>query len=446
MGSGPAGFYTTQEILKSSSHQFTVDIFEKSAVPFGLVRFGVAPDHPEVKNCITTFEEIAARPNVRFLGNVAVGYDIRLEELLSRYHVVVLAYGAGSDNKLGIPGEEAAGCYSSSEFVGWFNGVPQHSSLKPNLSGENVAIIGHGNVALDCARILAAPLPHLEKTDISEHAVECLRERNVKNVNLYGRRGVMQFQGTIKEVREFTKLSRVRLSVDSDNIDQIRSILPNIPRPKKRLTDLLLKHSSSPPPSSDDISVCIQFGWSPLEIKTDSSGHVKSVVLRKNLISGDMMSPDITPTEEIREVPCSCVITSIGYKVIKLPGVPFCDTSHSIPEDLSRVLECPGGPRVPGLYTSGWARRGSDGVLATTITDSANTAMSILEDLEVNSRSLNENGDVCDMFRDRGVEFVTFDQWQEIDSLEKEKGKVKGKPREKLVCYKDIMDKIKALF
>ena len=173
---------------------------------------------------------------------------------------------------------------------------------------------------------------------------------------------------------------------------------------------------------------------------------MKSVVLRKNLISGDMMSPDITPTDEIREVPCSCVITSIGYKVIKLPGVPFCDTSHSIPEDLSRVLECPGGPRVPGLYTSGWARRGSDGVLATTITDSANTALSILEDLEGNSRSLDENGDVCDMFRDRGVEFVTFDQWQEIDSLEKEKGKVKGKPREKLVCYKDIMDKIKTLF
>ena len=324
-----------------------------------------------------------------------------------------------------------------------------------------MAIIGHGNVALDCARILAAPLPHLEKTDISEHALECLRERNVKNVNLYGRRGVMQFQGTIKEVREFTKLSGVRLSVDSDNIDQIRSILPNIPRPKKRLTDLLLQHAPSPAPSSDDlllqhapspapssddISVCIQFGWTPLEIKTDSSGHVKSVVLRKNLISGDMMSPDITPTDEIREVPCSCVITSIGYKVIKLPGVPFCDTSHSIPEDLSRVLESPGGPRVPGLYTSGWARRGSDGVLATTITDSANTALSILEDLEGNSRSLDENGDVCDMFRDRGVEFVTFDQWQEIDSLEKEKGKVKGKPREKLVCYKDIMDKIKTLF
>jgi NADPH-dependent glutamate synthase beta subunit-like oxidoreductase len=348
-----------------------------------------------------------------------------------------------SDNKLGIPGEEAAGCYGSSEFVGWFNGVPQHSSLKPDLSGETVAIIGHGNVALDCARILAAPLSHLEKTDISEHAVECLRRRNVRNVNLYGRRGVMQFQGTIKEVREFTKLSGVHLSVESDNIEQIKSILPSIPRPKKRLTDLLLKHSSPASPGPEDISVRVKFGWTPLEIKTDEFGHVRGLVVRKNLISGDMMSPDITPTEETIEVACSCVITSIGYKVVKLPGVPFCETSHSIPERLSRVLERPDGAHVPGLYTSGWARRGSDGVLATTITDSANTAMSILEDLEGGVRGVVEGGDVCDVLGSRGVEFVTFEQWREIDSVEKEKGKVKGKPREKLVCYQDMLERIK---
>ena len=251
----------------------------------------------------------------------------------------------------------------------------------------------------------------------------------------------MQFQGTIKEVREFTKLSGVRLSVESDNTEQIKSVLSSIPRPKKRLTDLLLKHSSPPPPSPTDISVCIKFGWSPLEIKTDDTGHVRSIVLRKNQISGDMMSPDITPTEDTVEVPCSCVITSIGYKVLKLPGVPFCDLTHSIPEDLSRVLERPGGERVPGLYTSGWARRGSDGVLATTITDSANTAHSILEDLEREVRSVEEGGDVSEVLEERGVGVVTFEKWQEIDSLEKEKGREKGKPREKLVCYSDVLEK-----
>ena len=256
----------------------------------------------------------------------------------------------------------------------------------------------------------------------------------------------MQFQGTIKEVREFTKLDGVRLSIESDNVEAIKTILPSVQRPKKRLTELLLKHASPQPPSPDDISVRVKFGWSPVEIKTDESGHVRALVVRKNLISGDMMSPEITPTEETVEVPCKCVITSIGYRVVKLPGVPFCERTHSIPEHLSRVLEQPGGARVPGLYTSGWARRGSDGVLASTITDSANTAMSILEDLEEGNRDVEDSSDVCQVLEDRGVEFVTFDQWQEIDSLEKEKGKEKGKPREKLVCYQDMLDKIKSLF
>ena len=351
-----------------------------------------------------------------------------------------------SDNRLNIPGEDAPGCFTSSKFVGWFNGVPECSSLQPDLSGENVAVIGHGNVALDCARILAAPIEHLERTDISEHAVNRLRERNVRNVNVYGRRDLLQFQGTIKEVREFTKLPGVHLSVDSDNVEEVRAIFPEIARPKKRLTELLLKHANNGIPDLGDISVCFKFGWFPLEIKTNSSGHVSGIVLQKNIVSGDMKNPTITPTTEHVTLPCSCVITSIGSRVVKLPGVPF--SNNRIPEVESRVCEFPGGPIVPGLYTSGWARRGSDGVLATTITDSANTAQSIVHDLEQVSRCVGneDHWDVCEVLKDRGVKFVTFEDWDTIDKMEQDKGREKGKPREKMLDFDEIIGKIKSLF
>ena len=305
-------------------------------------------------------------------------------------------------------------------------------------------------MALDCARILAAPIEHLERTDIAEHAITCLRDlRRVRNVSLFGRRGLLQFQGTIKEVREFTKLPRVHLSVESDNVEEVRAMVPNIARNKKRLIELLLKQANNGQPGPGEIGVSFRFGWSPVEIKTDTSGHVSGIVLQKNLISGDMMKPTITPSAEHVEIPCSCVVTSIGSRVIKLPGIPFCDITNRIPERESRVCEFHGGPAVPGLYTSGWARRGSDGVLATTITDSANTALTIVRDLEEEGGRfvrVNNKEDVCELLEERGVKVVTFEDWRRIDEMEQVQGRERGKPREKMLDFDEIIHKIRSLF
>jgi len=437
VGSGPAGFYTVQELLRSSSHKFSVDIFEKAPVPFGLVRYGVAPDHPEVKNCITTFEEIVSRPNVSFLGNVDVGRDVEIKELLAGYDAVVLAYGAGSDAKLDIPGEWSNQCFTATQFVGWFNGVPEYRDLNPDLSSPIMPIIGNGNVALDCARILAAPISHLEKTDISQHALDIIQQRKIEEISLYGRRGILQFKGTIKEVREITKLDNVSFATEIPDIQTVRDLVSTLPRPKKRLTELLLKYSDTKP-NPDHINLSIKCGYSPTEILTDSNNNVSGLVLQRNLIEGD----SITPTQEFHTINCKSIVKSIGYKVIQLPGVPFCNKTSRIPEDNSRVLEHSQGPVIPGLYTSGWARRGSDGVIASTINDSIHTANCVLTDLDYYriGGKVKESFDVKGLLADKGVNVVTFEDWKVIDEKEREEGSRRGKPREKITCHDRIKD------
>lgn len=245
VGSGPAGFYLTQNLLKfREKFPLTVDIIEKAPVPFGLVRYGVAPDHPEVKNVIHTFTRIGEDKDVRFIGNIDIGKSIRLEELNKFYHIVVLAYGASTERRLNIPGEENfENVFSAKDFVGWYNGVPSNAKLNPKLeTTDRALIIGMGNVAIDCARILLSPIDQLAKTDITESALEQLRKSRIRNVTIVARRGPLNAAFTIKELRELIKLKTVRLDLNPDDFSSIDSkVLEQLDRPRKRLTELLLK-------------------------------------------------------------------------------------------------------------------------------------------------------------------------------------------------------------
>lgn len=237
VGSGPAGFYTAHQLRKRDPDA-RVDIVERLPVPFGLVRFGVAPDHPEVKNCINQFTELARSGHCRFIGNVSVGTDVSLSQLTPHYHAVVLAYGAEGDRVLGVPGEDLPGVYSARAFVGWYNGLPAHTNLNPDLSGETAVVVGQGNVALDVARMLLTPIDQLKTTDICQHALEQLAESKVRRVRLVGRRGPLQVAFTIKELREMTKLAGCRALLDPGDFEQCRQLMSSLPRPRKRLTEL----------------------------------------------------------------------------------------------------------------------------------------------------------------------------------------------------------------
>jgi len=281
IGSGPAGFYTAQFILKRHNGAL-VDIFEKLPVPFGLVRYGVAPDHPEVKNATNTFEETARNPRCRFFGNVNVGQDIKAEELRKFYDGVVFAYGADDDKTLGIPGEKSKGVQPARTFVGWYNGLPAHVDLAPNLDCEKAVIIGQGNVALDVARMLLAPSELLQKTDISSHALKSLGDSKIKHIHIIGRRGPLDISFTIKELRELIRLNGVKSYFHRNDFTHIQSLIPELPRQKRRLIDLMCKTALKP---NDETLFSKQwelnFLRSPVQILTDADNHVRGIKVEK---------------------------------------------------------------------------------------------------------------------------------------------------------------------
>nr|XP_041575819.1 NADPH:adrenodoxin oxidoreductase, mitochondrial isoform X2 [Taeniopygia guttata] len=395
VGSGPAGFYTAQHILKHHGGAL-VDIYEKLPVPFGLVRFGVAPDHPEVKNVIHSFTQTARSERCAYYGNVTVGRDVTVPELQRAYHAVVLSYGAEDNRVLGIPGENLPGVYSARAFVGWYNGLPENQDLKPDLSCETVLILGHGNVALDIARILLSPLQLLRKTDITDSSLAALACSKVKRVWLVGRRGPLQVAFTIKELREMINLPGTRAVLDPADFTGLESAVKDAPRPRKRLTELMIKTA--------------------LEKPAEGSGDSARAV----------------PTGDVEELECGLVLSSIGYRSLPLdPAVPFDSRRGVIPNSSGRVQG------VPGLYCSGWVKRGPTGVIITTMNDSFDTAQSVLEDLQggVLDVSLSREGFglVESILHSRGVRPVSFSDWEKIDAAEVARGKAAGKPREKIV-------------
>lgn len=379
IGSGPAGFYTTHHLLKKSP-QVKVDIFERLPAPFGLSRYGVAPDHPEVKNCEEYLENAMDTGRVRFFGNTTVGSEITLVDLQKRYHAVVLAYGcASADNKLSIPGSDLSGIISARHFVNWYNGHPLTDTPEFDLSKvENVTIIGNGNVAIDIARVLLLdPSEYWHKTDIADEAVRALKSSSVKKVRIVARRSLLHSAFTNKEIRELLDLS-VSSSVRFDPIDEELVADANtqkLNRIDKRKVGILTKEREFD--SNAQKSWCLDYLRSPVEFIAED-GAVTHTKFQKNRVEDGI----VVPTDEFETFQNDLVILSIGYYGVELPGLSEIGISFSggrLPNIQGRCISDAGTP-VVGWYTAGWVKNGPKGVIATTMMDSFDTAETILLD------------------------------------------------------------------
>ncbi|KAH6856459.1 hypothetical protein B0I37DRAFT_304169 [Chaetomium sp. MPI-CAGE-AT-0009] len=485
IGSGPAGFYTAYRAM-SKIQDAKVDMYEALPVPFGLVRFGVAPDHPEVKNCQEKFEEVATSPNFTFIGNVSIGtksdhpdgVTIPLASILRHYDAVVFSYGAAKDRTLGIPGEDLKGVYSAREFVGWYNGLPEHADLAPDLTqGEEAVIIGQGNVALDVARMLLEDVDVLRKSDIAEHAIETLSKSKVKRVHIVGRRGPMQAAFTIKEIRELMRLPSVAFHpVDTSLIPPDPKSLPRAPR---RLMDILLKGSPTAVSDQAQKSWSLDFLLSPTAFLPTTTTTNSSTPPR--LASTQFTHTTLSPTPfdpqayalpstppTTSTLPSQIAFRSIGYRSTPLPefaplNIPFSERWGVLSHDgRGRVAHeehtTDGGMRLgvfPGLYCAGWVKRGPTGVIASTMEDAFATADAIAEDWGGGTaRFLNEGGAGAGEVGgweavkaevgvgEGGVErarVVDWEGWRRIDAAERERGRKVGKEREKFTRTADML-------
>ncbi|XP_027145463.1 NADPH:adrenodoxin oxidoreductase, mitochondrial [Larimichthys crocea] len=445
VGGGPAGFYTAQHLIKACQDA-EVDIYERLPVPFGLVRFGVAPDHPEVKNVINTFTQTAKQSGCSFYGNVNVGKDVSIQELQQAYHAVVLSYGAEGNRTMGVPGEDLAGVYSAKDFVGWYNGLPNCQQLRPDLSCETAVILGQGNVALDIARILLSPVDVLKKTDITQPALEALTKSQIRRVLIVGRRGPAQIACTIKEVREMVNLPDTRPEMVAADFQGLREVVKDLPRPRKRLTELMLKTALETPGEKEQERRnkasrvwAFRFFRSPVEILANpDNNRAAGIRLAVNKLEGSGEGAQAVLTGEVEDVACGLVISSIGYKSLPIdPSVPFDSRKAIVPNNMGRVQQ------AAGLYCSGWLKTGPTGVIATTMNNSFDTARSLVEDMDSGMLDVSAakpgSQNISGLLEKRGVIPVIFSDWEKIDSVEISRGEATGKPREKLLSVEEML-------
>ncbi|XP_034700723.1 NADPH:adrenodoxin oxidoreductase, mitochondrial isoform X1 [Vitis riparia] len=455
VGSGPAGFYTAEKMLKA--HQGAeIDIVDRLPTPFGLVRSGVAPDHPETKIVVNQFSRVAQNDRCSFIGNVTLGSSISLSELRELYHVVVLAYGAESDRVLGIPGEDFAGIHSAREFVWWYNGHPDCKNLDPDLKSTDTAVIlGQGNVALDVARILLRPTMELAKTDIASHALAALEESSIRKVYLVGRRGPVQAACTAKELREILGIKDLNVHIQESDLLKSPADEEELKnnRIQRRVYELLSKAASGPSlTSSDQRELHFVFFRKPDRFldSGDRNGHVAGVrcektILKESVGSGKQIA---VGTGQFEDLECGIVLKSIGYKSVPINGLPFDHHKGIVPNIQGRVLSnTTGNPTLveEGLYVCGWLKRGPTGIIATNLYCAEETVASISEDLEQgklpSTSSLPKPGreGLLQLLAERNVRVLSFSTWEKIDSEEKRLGSLRNKPREKLTTREELL-------
>lgn len=450
IGSGPSGFFAAEELLSQSVLPVELDLFDALPTPFGLVRGGVAPDHPKIKSVTKIYEKTAARPAFRFYGNVEFGRDLFIEDLKRFYDAVVFAHGARSDHKMDIPGENLAGSHAATEFVGWYNGHPDYRDQVFDLSVERAAVIGNGNVAMDVTRILAQDPDELAPTDIASHAVEALRKSRIKEIYLLGRRGALQAAFTNPEIRELCELKGADLVVSPSEIELDLESHKDLEKPGlsptvKTNVEILRKQSLKGE-GVQPRKVRIRFLVSPVEL-IGEKGKVKAVKLEKNVL---VRQPDGTlrprGTGHFETLGVGLVLRSVGYLGVELPGIPFEPRKGIVPNDKGRILDPATKKTMPGLYVVGWAKRGPSGVIGTNKPDSIETAQLLLEDFK--NRALDDSPDrkpaaVAAFLQSKKIQPVSFADWKVLDQLEIERGRPGNKTREKFTRVPEMLDAIR---
>jgi ferredoxin/flavodoxin---NADP+ reductase len=442
IGAGPSGFYTADQLM---ARGFEVDVIDRLPTPFGLVRAGVAPDHPKIKSVIRVYEKTARRPGFRYFGGVELGRDVDGAELLERYHAVVYAFGTSADNRLGIPGEDLAGSHPATDFVGWYNGHPDYCDHDFDLGHRRAVVIGNGNVALDVARMLVLSDEELAATDTADHALEALRDASVEEVVVLGRRGPAQAAFTNPELRELAELSRADVVVDSDEaqLDPLSAewLASDLADGTARRNVEILTDYAARPITGKPRRVVLRFLVSPLEILGDEAGRVRGIRLARNRIAaGEGGRLGAVPTGEEEILECGLVLRAVGYRGRPIPGLPFEERRGLIPNQGGRVVGDDGTHRV-GEYAVGWIKRGPSGVIGTNKKDAADTVTRIAEDAEtgrLNEPTIEDPKETERWLRGRVRDLVTWTGWESIDVHERAAGEPAGRPRVKLVRVADM--------
>ena len=423
VGSGPAGFYTAEALVKAYGDAARIDIIDRYPVPYGLIRFGVAPDHQSLKAVSKRYDQVAGESSVRFVGNVNVGRDVSVGELTELYDAVILAIGAPHDRKLGIPGEELPGVVGSAEFVGWYNGHPDFADLEPPLGGTHAAVIGNGNVALDCARILSKNTHEFEGSDIVGHALEALEKASIETVTILGRRGPHQISMTPKELGELGHLDASTPAVDAADFPPVEADEALEPGQRKSIT-ILRDFASSGPDSSKRKRIVFDFFAKPLRI--EGEGRAERLIVERTILDE---SGGAKGTGETYEVPASLIVTSIGYQTPRMEGVPYDERGGRFANDQGRIAD--------GLYAVGWARRGPTGTIGTNRPDGYEVAEQVAAAMPPGSDGEKRGGEgLGALLGNRGVDATSFDDWRAIEAAEVAAARP-GSPREKFVRHGD---------
>jgi ferredoxin/flavodoxin---NADP+ reductase len=435
VGSGPAGFYVTAPLLAAGAQ---VDLIERLPVPWGLVRFGVAPDHPEIKAVSRVFEKTAADPNFRFFGNVDVGKTISPVDLAGLYDAVVYTVGAQTDRRLEIPGEDLPGSWPATAFVAWYNGHPDFQHLEFDLSGERALVIGNGNVAVDVARMLSLTAEELSPTDTTDAAVRAIVDSGLEEIVMLGRRGPAQAAFTNPELKELGELAGADLVVDPRDLEldaASAAALADARGTARRNVDLLREYAAREPEGKPR-KLFLRFLISPVEIRGE--GKVEEVEVVRNMLADDGRGGLRAVASDRREtIPCGLVLRSVGYRGVALPGVPF-DPAHGVIPNLDgRVLGADGEP-LRGIYCAGWIKRGPSGVIGTNKKDAAETAAHVLEDAGAGRLAAGQ-GDLAEVLDARGIPYVDYEGWQAIDRHEQSLGAPHGRPRTKLASWDELL-------
>lgn len=446
VGAGPSGFYAAGQLLsgKETDVEVQVTMLDRLPTPYGLVRFGVAPDHPKIKSVIRVYEKIAKKPGFRFFGNVQVGEHVTHQELAERFDAVIYTTGASHDRRLGIPGEDLPGSHPATDFVAWYNGHPDAARFEFDLSGKRAVVIGNGNVAVDVARMLALTPEELKVTDTADHAIEALAASEIEEIVVLGRRGLAQAAFTNPELRELGELEDADIIVSPDDAALDAGSKAWLERDgadvrEQRNVEIATEYSTRTPEGKKR-RVVLRFLRSPLRILGED--RVEGIELAVNeLVADDDGWLSARPTDQIETVDCSLVLRSIGYRGSPLDGVPFDDGRATISNIAGRVVDPDTEETVPGVYTAGWIKRGPSGIIGTNKKCALETVSLLLEDHAAGRLPVPRvaDDDLAELIASRQPDHVDFAGWTRIDAHEQALGEPQGRPRVKLVNVDEML-------
>ncbi len=450
IGAGPAGFYAADHLLKQKRN-IEVDLYDRLPTPYGLVRAGVAPDHQKIKSVTKLFDRVAAKPELRFFGNVELGVDVSVADLRRFYHQIIYCVGAETDRNLNIPGIDLAGSHTATEFVAWYNGHPDYRDHQFDLSQEKVAVIGVGNVAVDVARILCRTHDELATTDIADYALEALQNAKVKEVIMVGRRGPAQAAFTLTEIKEMGEMADaeiVTLPAEMALDPNTEAFLAENPDRSVSRKLEVMNNYAHPPTEEKSKRITLRFLASPVELFGDEDGGLTSMKLVKNeLYKSDNGSIRPRATDEHETIPVGLFFRSIGYRGVPIPDVPFRDDWGVIWNEEGRVVNPETKAHVVGEYAAGWIKRGPSGVIGTNKADAVETVTHMLADLDAGIYLTPEQATAeaaANFIAERKPTYFSYEDWLKLDEIETARGAEQNRPRVKMTSIAEMIAAVKS--